>query len=70
VSVPQVEAGLDAGGFLQLAGHPLQWRLLQELARSDRRVTELTGLLGEPQNLVPYHLGKLRSARLVSARRS
>ena len=70
MSVPQVEAGLDAGGFLQLAGHPLRWRLLQELARSDRRVTELTGLLGEPQNLVSYHLGKLRSARLVSARRS
>ena len=70
MSVPQVEAGLDAGGFLQLAGHPLRWRLLRELARSDRRVTELTGLLGEPQNLVSYHLGKLRSARLVSARRS
>lgn len=70
MSVPQVDAGLDAGGFLQLAGHPLRWRLLRELARSDRRVTELTGLLGEPQNLVSYHLGKLRSARLVSARRS
>ena len=70
MSVPQLDAGLDAGGFLQLAGHPLRWRLLRELARSDRRVTELTGLLGEPQNLVSYHLGKLRSARLVSARRS
>jgi protein-tyrosine-phosphatase/DNA-binding transcriptional ArsR family regulator len=56
--------------FLQLAGHPLRWRLLGELARSDRVVQELTGLLGEPQNLVSYHLGKLRDARLVSARRS
>jgi protein-tyrosine-phosphatase len=28
------------------------------------------GLLGEPQNLVSYHLGKLRDAGLVSARRS
>jgi protein-tyrosine-phosphatase len=27
-------------------------------------------LVGEPQNLVSYHLGKLRDARLVSARRS
>src|SRR5262247_3061868 len=56
--------------FLQLAGHPLRWRLLGELARSDRTVNELTGLTGEPQNLVSYHLGKLRDARLVSARRS
>jgi protein-tyrosine-phosphatase len=33
-------------------------------------VSELTGLVGQPHNLVSYHLGKLRSARLVSARRS
>jgi protein-tyrosine-phosphatase/DNA-binding transcriptional ArsR family regulator len=56
--------------FLQLAGHPLRWRLLGELARSDRMVHELTGLVDEPQNLVSYHLGKLREGRLVSARRS
>ena len=56
--------------FLQLAGHPLRWRLLGELARSDRTVHELTGLVDGPQNLVSYHLGKLRDARLVSARRS
>jgi len=56
--------------FLQLAGHPLRWRLLSELARSDRVVHELTDLVGEPQNLVSYHLGKLRDGRLVSARRS
>ena len=31
---------------------------------------ELTGLVGEPQNLISYHLGKLRDGRLVSARRS
>jgi protein-tyrosine-phosphatase/DNA-binding transcriptional ArsR family regulator len=56
--------------FLQLAGHPLRWRLLSELARSDRAVNELTDLVGEPQNLVSYHLAKLRDGRLVSARRS
>ncbi|MBL6939552.1 MAG: ArsR family transcriptional regulator [Alphaproteobacteria bacterium] len=56
--------------FLQLAGHPLRWQLLSELARSDRVVSELTDLVGETQNLVSYHLGKLRDARLVSARRS
>jgi ArsR family transcriptional regulator, arsenate/arsenite/antimonite-responsive transcriptional repressor / arsenate reductase (thioredoxin) len=56
--------------FLRLAGDPLRWRLLTELARSDLHVQELTGLLARPQNLVSYHLGKLRSAGLVSARRS
>ena len=36
--------GRDSGppGFLQLAGHPVRWRLLRELARSDRQVRELT----------------------------
>jgi ArsR family transcriptional regulator, arsenate/arsenite/antimonite-responsive transcriptional repressor / arsenate reductase (thioredoxin) len=61
---------VDPPEFLQLAGHPLRWRLLGELARSDRVVHELTQLVGEPQNLVSYHLGKLRDGRLVSARRS
>jgi protein-tyrosine-phosphatase/DNA-binding transcriptional ArsR family regulator len=56
--------------FLQLAGHPLRWQLLDELARSDRAVHELTARLGEAQNLVSYHLGKLRDAGLVRMRRS
>ncbi|MDB5431861.1 MAG: ArsR family transcriptional regulator [Caulobacter sp.] len=63
-------ANLGPPPFLRLAGHPLRWRLLSELARSDRMVHELTGLVGEPQSLVSYHLGKLRGGRLVSARRS
>jgi ArsR family transcriptional regulator, arsenate/arsenite/antimonite-responsive transcriptional repressor / arsenate reductase (thioredoxin) len=56
--------------FLRLAGDPLRWRLLFELARSDRRVTELTSLVGQPQNAVSYHLGRLRRGGLVSMRRS
>jgi len=56
--------------FLRLAGDPLRWRLLSELARSDRRVGELTGLVGQPQNAVSYHLGRLRDGGLVSMRRS
>ena len=59
-----------APGLLRLAGHPLRWRLLRELACSDRAVTELTELIDEPQSLVSYHLGKLRDGCLVSARRS
>ena len=56
--------------FLRLAGHPLRWRLLNELARSDLRVGELCALAGEPQSLVSYHLRQLRDGGVVSARRS
>ena len=56
--------------FLRLAGHPLRWRLLRKLARSDRRVGELCELTGERQNLVSYHLRQLREGGLVWARRS
>jgi ArsR family transcriptional regulator, arsenate/arsenite/antimonite-responsive transcriptional repressor / arsenate reductase (thioredoxin) len=56
--------------FLQLAGHPLRWRLLSELSRSDRRVGELCTLAERPQNLVSYHLRLLREGGLVTKRRS
>ncbi len=56
--------------FLRLAGHPVRWRLLSELARSDRRVGELCELAGERQSLVSYHLRQLRDHGVVSARRS
>ena len=56
--------------FLQLVGHPLRWRLLTELARSDRRVGELCELAGRRQSLVSYHLRRLRDGGLVELRRS
>ncbi len=61
---------LDAPGLLALVSHPLRWRLLTALSASDRTVGELVALVGEPQNLVSYHLGKLRQAGLASSRRS
>src|SRR3954453_4014644 len=56
--------------FLRLAGHPLRWRLLSELAHSDRRVGELCELADRRQSLVSYHLRQLRDGGLVSTRRS
>ncbi len=59
-----------APAFVRLAAHPLRWRLLTELADSDYRVRELVTLVGEPQNLVSYHLRLLRDGGLVTATRS
>ena len=56
--------------FLQLIADPLRWQLLQLLGESDRRVGELVERTGKAQNLVSYHLGMLRTAGLVAARRS
>jgi protein-tyrosine-phosphatase/DNA-binding transcriptional ArsR family regulator len=50
--------------------HPCRWAILSDLAYSDRRVGELMQLVGQPQNLVSYHLRELRDAGLVSSRRS
>src|SRR3954470_13926427 len=69
-SVGQASPGMAPPGFLQLVGHPLRWQLLRELASTDRTVHELTGIVGEAQNLVSYHLAKLRDAGLVATRRS
>ncbi|GAA1653420.1 ArsR family transcriptional regulator [Nonomuraea maheshkhaliensis] len=56
--------------FVQLAAHPIRWRLLTELATGDHRVRELVDLVAQPQNLVSYHLRQLRGAGLVTTRRS
>ncbi|WP_040779320.1 arsenate reductase/protein-tyrosine-phosphatase family protein [Nocardia pneumoniae] len=56
--------------LMRMAAHPLRWALMTELAASDRRVRELVAAVGEPQNLVSYHLRLLRSAGLVTMRRS
>ena len=56
--------------ILGLIAEPIRWQLLRELARSDRRVGELTEAIARPQNLVSYHLRELRKAGVVDARRS
>lgn len=56
--------------FVRLAAHPLRWRLLATLSGGDYRVRELATLIGEPQNLISYHLRLLREGGLVRAARS
>ncbi|HVT58198.1 MAG TPA: hypothetical protein VHR45_07345 [Thermoanaerobaculia bacterium] len=56
--------------FLKLLANQVRWQLLEELARSDRRGQELVGLIRQPQNLLSYHLRRLREHALVRERRS
>jgi protein-tyrosine-phosphatase/DNA-binding transcriptional ArsR family regulator len=56
--------------FVRLMSDPVRWRLVRELAGSDHRVRELVASVGQPQNLVSYHLRQLRESGLVTARRS
>jgi protein-tyrosine-phosphatase/DNA-binding transcriptional ArsR family regulator len=56
--------------FLALGSESVRWALMRELSQSDRQVDELVDALKRPQNLISYHLGKLRAAQVVSVRRS
>jgi ArsR family transcriptional regulator, arsenate/arsenite/antimonite-responsive transcriptional repressor / arsenate reductase (thioredoxin) len=56
--------------LLDLAGHPIRWAILRELAPGDLRVRELATAVDARQSLVSYHLGRLRSNGLVATRRS
>jgi len=56
--------------LLRVVSEPNRWRLLTELADSDRQVSELVSLLGAPQSLVSYHLRELQAVGLVTAKRS
>ncbi len=40
----------------------MRWQILVALAESDLRVHEITQRLAQPQNLVSYHLQKLKQA--------
>ena len=57
-------------GFLKLLANDLRWKILVLLGRSDYYVHEIVLLLAQPQNLVSYHLRKLRDQKLVTERRS
>lgn len=65
-----VQACQSVPVFVQLAAHPLRWQLITELAGGDYRVRELVTQIGQPQNLISYHLRLLRDGGLVRAGRS
>lgn len=56
--------------ILTLLSHHIRWQILSALVQSDQRATELVELLNQPQNLISYHLQKLRRSGLVHIQRS
>lgn len=65
-----VETTGEAHQFLKVIADPHRWAMVSQPALSNRRVGELTEMVGRPQNLVSYHLRELRDAGLVSSGRS
>jgi DNA-binding transcriptional ArsR family regulator len=58
-----------AAGVLRLLGDPRRLELVRLLGSAERCVCEFQEILGWPQNLISHHLGALRRAGLVQARR-
>jgi DNA-binding transcriptional ArsR family regulator len=58
-----------AATLLRLLGDPRRLQLIRLLGSAERCVCEFQEILGWPQNLISHHLGALRRAGLVQARR-
>lgn len=56
--------------ILKMLSHPLRWQMLKALATSDLRVSELVDLVQQPQNVVSYHLARMRAQKMIRAQRS
>lgn len=54
---------------MKFLGDRNRLRIVRELMQAERCVAELIAVLGIPQPLISYHLGKLREMGLVRARR-
>jgi ArsR family transcriptional regulator, arsenate/arsenite/antimonite-responsive transcriptional repressor / arsenate reductase (thioredoxin) len=55
---------------LGVLAHDLRWTIVGLLVPGDLRTGEIVARTGQPPSLVSYHLGRLRDAGVVSARRS
>ena len=63
-------ASVSVPDFLKLLAHDLRWKIMTLLAKGDYNGQEFVRLLGQPQNLVSYHLRKLHEQHLVREHRS
>lgn len=66
----QTRARLEARArFLKALAHPTRLYLVEELARGERSVGELTAMVGADISTVSKHLGVLSAAGIVQARK-
>jgi thioredoxin type arsenate reductase len=56
--------------LLDLLGNEIRWKLVSALVRSDFSVSELQRKVRGKQNLVSYHLSRLKKAKLVQEKTS
>jgi protein-tyrosine-phosphatase/DNA-binding transcriptional ArsR family regulator len=63
-------AAASSPPVLGVLAHDLRWTIVGLLAEGDLRTGEIVARTGHAPSLVSYHLGRLRDAGLVSARRS
>jgi ArsR family transcriptional regulator, arsenate/arsenite/antimonite-responsive transcriptional repressor / arsenate reductase (thioredoxin) len=61
---------MESPQVLRILSNPIRWQLVKTLFTSDRRVQELVEAVGQPNNLVSYHLKLLRESEFVSLRKS
>lgn len=66
---PQRVGLAQLSGFLRVLCEENRMRILCFLMQSERSVCDMAACLDLPQNLVSHHLGVLREAGLVTARR-
>jgi protein-tyrosine-phosphatase len=66
----QMPSSAQPPGLLRTLANEVRWNILLLLGHSDYCVREIVGLLGQPSNLVSYHLRKLHEQKLVTDRRS
>ncbi|MBX3046618.1 MAG: helix-turn-helix domain-containing protein [Anaerolineales bacterium] len=61
-----MQATTYAPQLFSLLGNDMRWKLVSALVRGDFSVNELQQRVRGKQNLVSYHLGRLRKAKLVT----
>ena len=58
----------DQARFLRCIGEPTRLQILKLLARGERCVGELTGVLNKEQSLISHHLRALKECNIVKER--
>ncbi|MED2737167.1 metalloregulator ArsR/SmtB family transcription factor [Bacillus toyonensis] len=64
-----IETYEEKAEMLKLMGHPVRLKMLQGLINGPKNVSTIQSELDLPQSTISQHLGKLKSAKIVSSDR-